>query len=160
MFRTSIHNRATRILSSGLLCLACAIASSGCVSIQSAPKLQSGPTSMNISNAPVDDCQLYDRSEAAKQWMDRLSPRKLVPGSVSDWVCESKQKSSDWIAERRFKHESRKASMHAWIQRKKEDANQPPWPRFHPLPAKPVFEPSEETLPMDPDIYGRFGKSE
>ncbi len=154
VFRTCIHQRATRILSYGLLCFACCITHLGCISIQHAPK------SMRISNRTAQASEVRAPTDFAGQWIDRLSPHKIVHDDVKVWFCESQQKSADWIAVQRARHQSHKAAMHAWIQRKKEDANQPPWPRFHPIPAKPVFEPSEETLPMDPEIYGRFGISE
>jgi len=154
VFQTCIYQRATSILSYGLLCFACCIPHLGCVSIQSAP------TSMSISNRPVQASGGGDPTDFAGPWVDRLSPRKIVPDGLKAWVCESKQRSADWIAVQRSRHQSHRAAMHAWIQRKREDANQPPWPRFHPIPAKPVFEPSEETLPVDPEIYGRFGLSE
>lgn len=154
MFRTCIHPRAASILSYGLLCFAFCITHLGCVSIQPAPK------SMSISSRTVQASEVCAPTDFSGQWVDQLSPRKIVPDGVKVLFCESKQKSVDWIAVQRSRHQGLKAAMHAWILRKKEDANQPPWPRFHPIPAKPVFEPSEETLPMDPEIYGRFGISE
>lgn len=154
VYRTSIHQRATSILSSSLLCFACCITHLGCVSIRPAP------TSVNVSNRPVHASEYCDPADFAGQWVDRLSPRKIVPDGVKVWFCESKQRSADWIAGQRSRYQGKKAAMHTWLQRKKEDAIQPPWPRFHPIPAKPVFEPGEETLPMDPEIYGRFGLSE
>lgn len=44
-----------------------------------------------------------------------------------------------------------------WRNRRKEKSNPPPWPKFHPVPAKPVFE-SDSTEPLTaPDIFGTFG---
>lgn len=44
-----------------------------------------------------------------------------------------------------------------WRNRRKEKSSPPPWPKFHPVPAKPVFE-SESTEPLTaPDIFGTFG---
>jgi hypothetical protein len=44
-----------------------------------------------------------------------------------------------------------------WRNRRKEKFNPPPWPKFHPVPAKPVFE-SDSTEPLTaPDIFGTFG---
>lgn len=89
-----------------------------------------------------------------------MKPRQFVPDSLKVLAIKSKQKAGDWVAQQRCGFQSRKAAVHGWIHRKKEDAKQPPWPRFHPLPAKPVFEPNEETFPGDPEIYGRFGSSD
>lgn len=92
-------------------------------------------------------CPLYDRGEVAKQWARRLNPVQLVPGCVQDWtVCHL----SGCL--------ERKHRLHAWIARKKEEANEPPWPKFHPVPTKPIFEPDGDSKPNAPTEYGTFGR--
>jgi len=49
-------------------------------------------------------------------------------------------------------------SVRGWVNEKKAEANAPPWPHFHPVPTKPVFEPDQTEEGMSPEVYGRFGK--
>ncbi|XZE18731.1 hypothetical protein SH449x_004033 [Pirellulaceae bacterium SH449] len=46
-----------------------------------------------------------------------------------------------------------------WRNRRKEKSNPPPWPKFHPVPAKPVFESDTTESLTAPDIFGAFGPS-
>jgi hypothetical protein len=54
-----------------------------------------------------------------------------------------------------------KDKMHArcndWNSKRKEKNNPPPWPKFHPVPAKPVFEAQTGEMANAPEIFGAFG---
>ena len=122
----------------------------GCVSIRKVPENSvSKVANCGLSNAPALDecCELYDRSAVAKRWARQLNPIKLVPSGVSEWVSQQPGRCS-----------AMKASVQGWIRKKKEESNPPPWPRFHPVPTKPVFESDEIDSSSTPEIYGRFGK--
>ena len=131
MQRLSIHLPFWREISVGILCLMTFLSSNGCIAIQNKP-----------SHVPVsyceEPCPLYDRAEVAKMWAGRVHPARLTPAPIGRM----------------------KAKMSDWIRRKKEEANPPPWPRFHPVPTRPVFEPTDETEPMDPEMYGQFGPNQ
>jgi hypothetical protein len=43
------------------------------------------------------------------------------------------------------------------IQRKREEANAPPWPKFHSVPVEPAFTPRGDAMPVAPDAFGTFG---
>ena len=76
----------------------------------------------------------------------------------SHWASSCKQRSSMWLSKQWSRCEASKASFHCWIHAKKEEAITPPWPRFHPVPTRPVFEPDDKGSSTTPEIYGRFGK--
>ncbi|MCU0711274.1 MAG: hypothetical protein MUC43_04385 [Pirellula sp.] len=44
-----------------------------------------------------------------------------------------------------------------WWSRQKEKNNPPPWPKFHPVPAKPAFESQTGDIADSPEIFGAFG---
>jgi hypothetical protein len=50
--------------------------------------------------------------------------------------------------------------MKGWVDKKKREANPPPWPRFHPIPTQPAFESQQEPNTTVPENYGCFGPSE
>jgi hypothetical protein len=139
----------------------------GCVSIQPSPFNASISQSHHVSSvseaewagAGPDSCTLYDRTEVAKQWAARLNPARLVPRKVVEWSDVRKNRISTWVGSQRSNHEMRKAALIDWFDRKKEEANPAPWPRFHPVPTKPVFEPDEQSPSDEPNLYGRFGSN-
>lgn len=49
------------------------------------------------------------------------------------------------------------ARCNEWQTKRKEKNNPPPWPKFHPVPAKPVFETQTGELGNSPEIFGNFG---
>lgn len=126
------------------------LTSTGCVSIRTVPQ-RTVPAVANcgLSNVAASErgCELYDRSAIVKKWARQLNPIKLVPTGVSDWVSQQPERCS-----------AMKASVQGWVHKKKEEANPPPWPRFHPVPTHPVFESDEAEYSEMPAIYGRFGK--
>jgi hypothetical protein len=138
-----------RILLCGVLMLS--FQSMGCVSFR-----HSSPyDSLMVSNCDrqtvycepdhsVECCELYAVSDvagnAAKRWMSRFRP-------VAAWPAQ--------------RCGAMKASVCNWVNEKKAAANAPPWPRFHPVPTKPVFESDQSEQAeeaMSPEVYGRFGK--
>jgi len=109
----------------------------GCISIR-----QTHPSSSD------DCCELYDRPEAM---------RRLEVG----WAENCKGRSIAWMSNQYGRCAAVKGSVQGWIQAKKDEANAPPWPRFHPVPTQNVFEPQATESPAEPvppDVYGRFGK--
>ena len=102
---------------------------------------------------PMENCPLYDRRLVLEQWAGKLNAAKLTL-----WAGNCKQRSSMWVSKQWCRCEAAKDSVHCWVHTKREEANAPPWPHFHPVPTKPVFEPEEKGSSMTPEIYGRFGK--
>lgn len=92
-------------------------------------------------------CSLYDRGEVVRQWVGKFHPRTLVPTPITSWAGNCKERCG-----------AMGTSIRGWIHAKKEEANAPPWPRFHPIPTKPVFEPEGAESSISPEVYGRFGK--
>ena len=128
------------------------LSDNGCISVRNSSS--SGfPAVANcnqIQREPANSaefCPLYDRRDVLRQWADKLNPVRLIPGQVTDWTSNQR---SRCLAARN--------SVQGWIRAKKEEANAPPWPRFHPVPTKPVFEPEENESSMTPEVYGQFGK--
>lgn len=44
-----------------------------------------------------------------------------------------------------------------WQAKHKQKSNPPPWPKFHPVPAKPVFEAAAGDMATAPGTFGAFG---
>ena len=126
-----------------------AVNSSGCISIRNvSPSEVSNCSQLSVSKGSCDEFfPLYDRGQVVKQLAGRLNPAQTVPESVTNWL--SNQRSHCLAA---------KDSVHVWYHQKKEAANAPPWPRFHPIPTKPVFEPDPMSESSTPEAYGRFRK--
>jgi len=144
----------------GLLCF---IPHLGCVSIQRNLKPGSVPFSTQlVSDSNGNDsqeCQLYDRREVWGRIGQRLNPVPYLPSRLTDWATLSRDRTNAWMCEQRTKCAATKQSFAEWKEKKKEEANQPPWPRFHPVPTKPVFEPDELSPQIAPEILGQFGKN-
>jgi hypothetical protein len=85
----------------------------------------------------VECCGLCDVGDISKNCLSRIRP-------VAVWPAE--------------RCEAMKASVCGWVNEKKAAANAPPWPRFHPVPTKPVFESDQAEEAMPPEVYGRFGR--
>jgi hypothetical protein len=137
----------------------------GCVSIhQVTPGRFASVSNCNdVGPAPSSDeyCDLYDRREAVQRIASRLNPTQLIPPRAIGWAAQCKDRSQSWMSSQYGRCAAVKGSIQGWIQAKKDEANAPPWPRFHPVPTKNVFEPQEiERLDATggPEVYGRFGK--
>jgi len=102
---------------------------------------------MNSTPKSGEWIELYDRGAVMKRCASQLNPIKLVPSRVSEFVSQQLGRCA-----------AAKASVQGWIHAKKEEANPAPWPRFHPVPTKPVFEAEEAESSAMPETYGRFGK--
>ena len=85
----------------------------------------------------VECCGLCDTGDISKSCLSRIRP-------VFAWPAQ--------------RCGAMKASVCGWVNEKKAAANAPPWPRFHPVPTKPVFESDQAEEAMSPEVYGRFGK--
>ena len=102
----------------------------GCMSIRNAPPV-GFPRVANCSDIhpgladPGENFPLYDRHGILQKW------------------DSCKERSAIWVSNQWCRCEAAKASLHCWIHAKKEAVIAPPWPRFHPVPTKPVFEPEE-----------------
>lgn len=141
--------------------------SMGCVSIRQAAPSHMTPIA-NCSNATFhsslqeESCELHDRREVLRQWVSKLKPGTVVPRGVVGWAGNCKDRSVSWISNQCGRCSAAKASVQEWIQQKKDEANAPPWPRFHPVPTQNVFEPQNDAADADspavPEVYGRFGK--
>ena len=138
----------------------------GCVSIrQSHPSQVRTIANFDDSTLPCssseDCCELYDRREAMSWIANKLNPVQLVPSSVLGWMGSCKVRSSAWVSNQCGRCDTAKGAIQGWIQSKKDEANAPPWPRFHPVPVRNVFESQATEAPAEPlapDVYGRFGK--
>ncbi len=131
----------------------------GCVTIRnSTPSALPAVANCRNEQGSEDCCRLYDRREVIQQWAGKFKPRSFIPAPVNNMADNCKRCSTAWLTNQYGRCEAAKASVLGWIHAKKEEANAPPWPRFHPVPTKPVFEPSENNTSTAPEVYGRFGQ--
>ena len=124
--------------------------STGCISIRETPQKSVSSVTNCVRNSTPDSgetYELYDQGAGRKRRARHLNPLKLVPSGVSEFVSQVPERCA-----------AAKASVQGWIHAKKQEANPAPWPRFHPVPTKPVFEAEEAESSEMPEIYGRFGK--
>lgn len=152
-------------------CLVC-IMQTGCVSIVSNSSgtnhglirkaAHSNHIQSLIANFPSCDpaceepCPLYDRREVLARTVSAMSPSNWMPQSVKNLgakTCEGAANCRDRMASWYY-------TKCEWVEKKRAEANAPPWPRFHPVPTKPVFAPTEGYNPTEPECYGRFGKAD
>ena len=130
----------------------------GCISIQNAspaglPRVANCNDIHSGLTEPGGNSPLYERHEVLDPLASKLYDAKLI-----GWASNCKQRSSQWVSDQWSRCETAKTSIQCWIHTKRKEANAPPWPRFHPVPTRPVFEPEEKGSSTTPEIYGRFGK--
>ena len=131
----------------------------GCVTIRnSTPSALPAVANCRDELGSEGCCRLYDRHEVVQQWASKFKPSSFISASVCNVAVNCKTCSTAWLSNQYGRCETAKASVLGWIHTKKEEANAPPWPRFHPVPTQPVFEPSENDTSTAPEVYGRFGK--
>ncbi len=88
----------------------------------------------------------------------------------SQWQCSWHLMMARWQTEKsqinhNLNEKSRRIHQHLhqnklseWAAKKREQANAPPWPRFHPLPTRNVFYPEDlSETPKPTEQYGQFG---
>jgi hypothetical protein len=118
----------------------------GCVTLQKVSSRQPSQQARFVSQTD-ESCPLPDRRKLISQIAAKMNPARMIP-----------ERSYVWMWEQQARWSSAKQSCSDWIARKKEEANPPPWPRFHPIPTKPVFEPEEQSPNDAPEAFGTFGK--
>ena len=82
-------------------------------------------------------CDFCETGYISEGWINRFRPVAAWPGQRCGAL---------------------KDSVFGWVKEKRAAANAPPWPRFHPVPTKPVFESDHAEEATSPEMYGRFGK--
>lgn len=88
--------------------------------------------------------------EISMPWMKPSRPLRYVASGVktgANKVCSSV---SGW-------KERVCTQYNDWWSQQKQKNNPPPWPKFHPVPAKPVFEGQSGGGAESPEIFGAFG---
>lgn len=86
-------------------------------------------------------------------WMNPARPLRYVASGVktgANKVCSSVA----GLKERVCTH------CNDWWSQQKQKNNPPPWPKFHPVPAKPVFEGQPGGGAESPEIFGAFGPAQ
>jgi hypothetical protein len=143
-----------------LVSLCCMFLSVGCISIRRADPNGFQTQTCSDSSTPTceEPCPLHDRREVLASLATRMNPAQLVPHRVSSLACTCRDRSTAFVSHQGHRVGAMGASVRGWIQEKKDEANAPPWPRFHPLPTRPVFAPESEAESTTPNAYGRFGK--
>ncbi len=158
----SMHHKLMLLSATFMLCAQ----SMGCITIRDVTPSHAMPIANRVDHAinvaSADECcELYDRRDALRRIAKKLNPAHLVPTHVVGWAGSCKDQSMAWMSNQYGRCASVKGSVQGWIQDKKDEANAPPWPRFHPIPTQDVFEPQEPVAPFTPEapeVYGRFGR--
>lgn len=118
-------------------------------------------SSQDVNSSPCgpsceEPCPLYDRREVLARTMSAMKPSRWVPQGVKNLgarACNAGTQCRENVASWYY-------TKCEWFEKKRAEANAPPWPRFHPVPTRPVFAPTEGSNPEEPECYGRFGKAE
>jgi hypothetical protein len=134
-----------------LACVGIVANSIGCVSVMHRPIDQA--CIAEVSQSDCQPCELYDRGELIARYAEAAAPRNWLPqpivglgaktGELGTSCCGA---ATEWCARKK-----------QWIEKKKAEANAPPWPSFHPVPTRPVFSPQQAEGQPTPEAYGRFG---
>ena len=138
-------------------------ASTGCISIRNAspnaPFTVENCRDHHGCQAASDDCcESCDQPDGIRRLASTLKPAAAVPKKVIGIAQGCKDRTAAWMSNQCGRCYAAKSSLHDWIQAKREEANAPPWPRFHPIPTQNVFAPQPSDQPDTPEVYGRFGK--
>ena len=128
------------------------LTSSGCVSIRNASPSGSHQIEncgcLEQNSIGSGECgPLFETGVIKQLWAEKLHPGRLLPTPITGLAANCSTRCG-----------AVGSSIRGWIQAKKEEANAPPWPRFHPIPTQPVFEPEGMDSSTSPEVYGRFGK--
>jgi hypothetical protein len=105
-------------------------------------------------------CELYDRKEVLKRWLHAARPSNIIPQRVQDLGAKVRDQSIQIRVNQKQRCDALAAKCEewkAWCEMKKREANPPPWPKFHPVPARPAFSRSEMSPWNTPDAYGTIG---
>ncbi|AMV34786.1 hypothetical protein VN12_21850 [Pirellula sp. SH-Sr6A] len=135
------------------------ISLSGCA-IVLAPPGALAPNSTLGNSAPSSthsiSCSCADRSPllADNGWEDchslsnDLEPVRpeLIPSRWKDAGLLARARLSDWKDRCRARHEVSCEACKAWFQSKVKPPEEPPWPKFHPVPSAPAFTPREDEV--------------
>ena len=102
-------------------------------------------------------CELYDRKEVLKRWLHAARPSSIIPQRVQNLGAKVRDQSIQMCVNQKQRCDALAAKgeeWKAWCEMKKMEANPPPWPKFHPVPARPAFSRSEMSPSHTPDAYG------
>ena len=105
-------------------------------------------------------CELYDRKEVLKRWLHAARPSNIIPQRVQNLGAKVRDQSIQMCVNQKQRCDALAAKgeeWKAWCAMKKAEANPPPWPKFHPVPARPAFSRSEMSPWNTPDAYGTIG---
>ncbi|MBU6239516.1 MAG: hypothetical protein KGQ51_16965 [Planctomycetes bacterium] len=86
-------------------------------------------------------------------FFNRCAPREPLFMTRPAWVESLKARSQSTTGPiRRYWYECQEK-----VARYQEEANAPPWPKFHSVPVEPAFTPREPSEQPVPDAFGAFG---
>ena len=160
-----MRNERTKHFWIGLLSLT--LAAPGCVSIRHKKEfgpndfspLQShlncghcGPIEPQLQGCE-DPCEVMDLHHPMDMAIPGLQPWVPVRNAASGMKNGASRICSSMLGLKDRMH----ARCSDWQSKRKEKDNPPPWPKFHPVPAKPVFEAQTGEMANAPEIFGAFG---
>ncbi|XZE43646.1 hypothetical protein SH467x_003212 [Pirellulaceae bacterium SH467] len=120
----------------------------------SAPLTTADPS---LTHALVCSCSDGNSYEAHEQWdsysalSDDFEPVRpeLIPPRWKDAGLLAGAHLSDWKDRCRARHQTSCEACKAWFQTKVKPPEEPPWPKFHPIPAAPAFTPREDEVEVE-----------
>jgi hypothetical protein len=138
-----------------IVCFCLSLSAAGCVTLRQ-PKSTSNAqrdiacdsTGLHASTA---DCWAMQSEFDSDSWIEPLRPRNLIPPPLQAIGCQVRERCTELGS----LPMAMKAKWSVWLEEKRKAANPPPWPRFHPLPTRPVFSGKEDSIPH-PENYGQL----
>lgn len=100
------------------------------------------------SEAPLQGDVFPGDAPECHNILDDLRPVRpeLIPPTVKDAGFQLYARTCDLKDRCRARHASSCEGWKAWYQTKVKPPKEPPWPKFHPVPAAPAFTPREEEV--------------
>lgn len=139
-------------------------AQTGCIMIRQPgsssfePILVGNARASSACDTPCETpCELYDRKEVLKRWLETARPSNIIPDRIQNMGAKIRDHSVQMHANQKQRCDEMVAKCgewKAWCEMKKREANPPPWPKFHPVPARPAFSRSEFSNMSTPEAYG------
>jgi hypothetical protein len=171
-----MRNERTKQLLIGVL--SCMLATPGCVSVRHACELGSNefvPLQNYVGGAPRETlgfqaqrcdigCEVTDLKHPTEMPIHGVQPlvplRNAALGIVTGLKDGAGQVGSSLVGLKgKVQGHWVKVQGHCgdWQSKRKQKSNPPPWPKFHPVPAKPVFEAASGDMSTTPGTFGSFG---
>ncbi len=138
-----------------ITCCCLSLSAAGCVTLRQPRSTNNAQRHLACDSSGVHsattECWEMQSELDSNSWIEPLRPRNLIPPPLQAIGCQIRERCTE-LGDLPM---AMKAKWSFWLEEKRKAANPPPWPRFHPLPTRPVFSGKEDSIPH-PESYGQL----